>query len=605
MDTDYPFRLGVSAFNPSSSRHICRTLVILLQLHSIFSVPLPQHTSVPHFQDMEDVTVPSPVSSTLRVPTITLGASHIATGAPVQDIPLTEVISLVQSIEDAVQRGQFTSAVVLSFPQSGQTDSITIALSTPIASPTTFQISSTPLSQQHEDLVSTVSTTSIPESASPTRIASTSDKLLNTPEPTPTPTTMTIPPSEVSTFSAPIHTTRPLGDDKTSGSSSSSDAPIGIADDEDADKSSYRGLITAASVVLSLLVVSAVIFMFCDNRSLRESLFRRSQKNPSWPFSHEFAEKPFSTRSPSQTSSTDTHATTPDPTPTPIQPPRPAWMKLPSQIAAQALPLVRSSRASFASLVPRKIPRARDSLFRPAPSPLHINTQPHGQLQQKEVAHLKNTVVPVLPDFPRSRWSTTSSDYSPSIDNLLAYVAGDLPQRSVSQPTQTQTQAQMREVQRGEASGVGSANIENGNRDVNRMTGPNPVSLLTPEEFFSLPVSNDGDFDEDEDEDEGNGDGKGHRRRSSAPVFGRNRRVAGLSMASYKARAPSMGLALGGGVGTDMGGVVGRQSVRSVKFVDRGAGEGVGELVSMSVVRRSSEHRKLHSVAHMSGGQWF
>ncbi|KAK1225113.1 hypothetical protein PQX77_011983 [Marasmius sp. AFHP31] len=137
----------------------------------------------------------------------------------------------------------------------------------------------------------------------------------------------------------------------------------------------------------------------------------------------------------------------------------------------------RSSQTSIAPLVCREIWRPQ------SPS--------QGPMQDRELARLQNRVIDIVPDFPRSRFSVTSSDLG-----------------SVHDPFQ-----------------IGEA--EDDESDADTHIGHDASPLLPPAEFFSLPSTST--------------IASRHSRRNSAPVFGRHRRVAGLSMASYRlSRAKSL-----------------------------------------------------------------
>ncbi|KAG7095366.1 hypothetical protein E1B28_006125 [Marasmius oreades] len=130
------------------------------------------------------------------------------------------------------------------------------------------------------------------------------------------------------------------------------------------------------------------------------------------------------------------------------------------------------------------------SLTSLAPEDGQANSAPSFRkvMQDREIARLQNRVIDIVPDFPSSRFSVTSSDLG-----------------SVHETFQI-----------GEAEEDFSSD---GRSDVS--------PLLPPGEFFSLPSSST--------------IVSRHSRRSSAPVFGRHRRVAGLSMASYRlSRAKSI-----------------------------------------------------------------
>ncbi|KAE9407902.1 hypothetical protein BT96DRAFT_914268 [Gymnopus androsaceus JB14] len=136
----------------------------------------------------------------------------------------------------------------------------------------------------------------------------------------------------------------------------------------------------------------------------------------------------------------------------------PAWMKLPSQISP-----FHNHRDSLLSY----FRSGRDSL---------------GSQQSKPQKPQKDKVIDIVSDFPRSRFSVTSSDYTHSI-------------RSVDSNRYLQPVAPPRQS----------------------------VPLLTPEEFFSLPSSTT--------------IASRHSRMGSAPVFGFRRREAGLSLALSRARS--------------------------------------------------------------------
>ncbi|KAL0069250.1 hypothetical protein AAF712_003614 [Marasmius tenuissimus] len=137
----------------------------------------------------------------------------------------------------------------------------------------------------------------------------------------------------------------------------------------------------------------------------------------------------------------------------------------------------RSSQTSIAPLVCREIWRPQ------SPS--------QGPMQDRELARLQNRVIDIVPDFPRSRFSVTSSDLG-----------------SIHDPFQ-----------------IGEAEDDESEADTH--IGHDASPLLPPAEFFSLPSTST--------------IASRHSRRNSAPVFGRHRRVAGLSMASYRlSRAKSL-----------------------------------------------------------------
>uniref|UniRef100_A0A0W0GEE9 Uncharacterized protein n=1 Tax=Moniliophthora roreri TaxID=221103 RepID=A0A0W0GEE9_MONRR len=109
--------------------------------------------------------------------------------------------------------------------------------------------------------------------------------------------------------------------------------------------------------------------------------------------------------------------------------------------------------------------------------------QPQTSMQEKDIARLRNRVLDIVPDFPRSRFSVTSSDLG-SVYSDSKFVIGE--------------------------------DEEEGDEEEEEDFAP----LLSPEEFFSLPSTST--------------IASRHSRRNSAPVFGRKRRIAGLSVAEYR-----------------------------------------------------------------------
>ncbi|KAL0576035.1 hypothetical protein V5O48_005942 [Marasmius crinis-equi] len=146
-----------------------------------------------------------------------------------------------------------------------------------------------------------------------------------------------------------------------------------------------------------------------------------------------------------------------------------AWMQSPSQ-------------NSIAPLVDREL----------------LSPQPHRALPDRELARLQNKVIDIVTDFPRSRFSVTSSDLG-SIN---------------------------------EAFQIGEAEDSEDEFEDPCIARWDAAPLLSPAEFFSLPSTST--------------ISSRHSRRNSAPVFGRHRRVAGLSVASYRSsRAKSLRLKSG------------------------------------------------------------
>ncbi|KAF9269687.1 hypothetical protein L218DRAFT_983505 [Marasmius fiardii PR-910] len=117
---------------------------------------------------------------------------------------------------------------------------------------------------------------------------------------------------------------------------------------------------------------------------------------------------------------------------------------------------------------------------------------PRRVMQDREMARLQNKVIDIIPDFPRSRFSVTSSDIGSLHETF----------------------------QIGEAE-------EDEDGDEPYDCRLSDVPLLAPAEFFSLPSTSTV--------------ASRHSRRNSAPVFGRTRRVTGLSMETYRlSRAKSV-----------------------------------------------------------------
>ncbi|KIK68488.1 hypothetical protein GYMLUDRAFT_54114 [Collybiopsis luxurians FD-317 M1] len=180
----------------------------------------------------------------------------------------------------------------------------------------------------------------------------------------------------------------------------------------------------------------------------------------------------------------------------------PAWLKLPSQISP-----FHTHRDSLLSY----FRAGRDSL---------ISKQAPPQVQKSH----RVRVLDIVTDFPRSRFSITSSDYTHSL-------------RSID--------------------------------SINQLEAPIPrrsVPLLTPQEFFSLASSTTLT--------------SRHSRTGSAPVFGRHRREAGLSLALHRARQME------------------REEILSKPGTTL-------RVKSMSLVRNQGlQQKRTHSIAVVGNGEW-
>ncbi|ESK88373.1 hypothetical protein Moror_14778 [Moniliophthora roreri MCA 2997] len=109
--------------------------------------------------------------------------------------------------------------------------------------------------------------------------------------------------------------------------------------------------------------------------------------------------------------------------------------------------------------------------------------QPQASMQEKDIAHLRNRVLDIVLDFPRSQFSVMSLDLG-SVYSDSKFVIGE--------------------------------DEEEGDEEEEEDFG----LLFSPEEFFSLPSTL--------------MIASRRLRKNSAPVFGRKRRIAGLSVAKYQ-----------------------------------------------------------------------
>ncbi|KAJ3814366.1 hypothetical protein F5876DRAFT_62349 [Lentinula aff. lateritia] len=216
---------------------------------------------------------------------------------------------------------------------------------------------------------------------------------------------------------------------------------------------SHRTPIIVGSVLSGLVAFSLITCFLINMRRLRCILFARGVHPDPDPRVSDNSEKTsaFSVEAGSKGniySDSEQHAS----------PALPAWMKLPSQISP--------------------FHNHRDSLLSYFRLTRDLGTGQPSKLQPQKPQKAK--VVDIVTDFPRSRFSVTSSDYTHSICSVNSnhHLADTAPSTKI-------------------------------------------VPLLTPEEFFSLPSSTT--------------IVSRHSRIGSAPVFGHQRREAGFNLAMSRA----------------------------------------------------------------------
>ncbi|THU77204.1 hypothetical protein K435DRAFT_974080 [Dendrothele bispora CBS 962.96] len=341
---------------------------------------------------------------------------------------------------------------------------------------------------------------------------------------------------------------------------SATSEPTSLADNPNPEKHSNHQLIVVACVVLGLLVLSAVACFLFDFREIRKgfvsaftrsSRFRKSDSRDSkLAFGARF-EKIIKEGEPKLqirhlgldpsyavvgTQSSGTHGLSFESrsaSPSPSSNSSRGWLKLPSQLAALQLLGIgnRSSHSeSQSSLSPlvsssfRSLPLSTFSKSSESTSPNFASSSPSSlssqtRLQPQEIARLQNKVLDIVTDFPRSRWSTTSSDYTPSIrePELTPDCAG--PRTSAVTPLMTPEEFFVM------ASRCPSLSPLPGSCSSPTLWSLGSAPRESPTFSFSLSM-----YGLSGSEDE-NGD-RTHRRRSSdsvCEVFGRKRRVEGFS----------------------------------------------------------------------------
>ncbi|KAJ4490144.1 hypothetical protein J3R30DRAFT_3419398 [Lentinula aciculospora] len=223
-----------------------------------------------------------------------------------------------------------------------------------------------------------------------------------------------------------------------------------------APETSHRATVIVGGVLSGLFAFSMITCVLLHMRRLRCMLFARGVHRNLDPLVIKDSEKP-SALMPEANPEGHTYVDSAQP----VSPVFPSWMKLPSQISP--FQSHRDSLLSYFRLT-------RYSTYA-QPSKLH---------PQKPQ---KTRILDIVPDFPRSRFSVTSSDYSHSINSIEPH-----------------------------------PRLEHA-----IVSSRKSVPLLTPEEFFSLPSSTTII--------------SRHSRAGSAPVFGRHRKDARLdsmlSMAKF------------------------------------------------------------------------
>ncbi|KAJ4495858.1 hypothetical protein C8J55DRAFT_601153 [Lentinula edodes] len=233
-----------------------------------------------------------------------------------------------------------------------------------------------------------------------------------------------------------------------------------ITHDSETAAISHRAPIIVGSVLSGLVAFSLITCILINMRRLRCILFARGVHPDPDPRVYDNPEKTsaFPVEAGSKGGSKlegNTHSDSEQH----VSPALPAWMKLPSQISP-----FHNHRDSLLSYF-----RLTRDLSNGQPSKLQPQKPP------------KAKIVDIVTDFPRSRFSVTSSDYTHSM-----------------------------------------CSVNSDHHLDNTAPSMKSVPLLTPEEFFSLPSSTT--------------IVSRHSRIGSAPVFGHQRREAGFNLAMSRAK---------------------------------------------------------------------